>query len=233
MQLPFMARSGPMLLVFAVEILLLHVLLVWLPWFRLSRAGWTKARYVSLAFAVLSILAAVANARQLIAKNFSYPVESRMESSYRFAREELDDYTIQNGPICRTFHHGPYSPPPMEFNQMQREYDQACQWFKQLANALPKELPADGAEVSWSELPSQPPLTDDIVLRTVNEFRQSIAKYNQDAEQYRELQDASHPSSLGSVLVALLPVFLSLALALEITRVTGELRILRLTKTDE
>lgn len=222
MQLPFIASTGVMILVLLGEIVLLHVLFVWLPWLRLSEEGWTKARYATLTLAVLGVLGAVSNVRRVVANNLYDFTEPHLQSSFQYVRDEVVSYS-SSGIVCRKFVRSSFSPPAEEFNRIQLEFDRACAWFKELTILIPEKIPDDNAELT---LPAEPVgITSADVLGTIRIFRNSVAGYNQLALQRRELRRAAKSSGLDDFLLCLLPLSLSFVLALEFTRVTGELKI--------
>jgi hypothetical protein len=45
---------------------------------------------------------------------------------------------------------------PEEFDRSKHDYDVACQWFKQIASAVPKDLLPDNVDISLNSLPSHP-----------------------------------------------------------------------------
>ncbi len=223
MNLPLIVSTPWIIVTFVVEIAFLHLVLVVLPWFRLTARQWKKVQYITLALGSLAVLGAVSSARQLAAKNMYDFTAPRVENDYRLVRQFADDYATM-GMVCRTFVRGPYSPPAEAFNRAQHEFDQACEWFKQLAAALPKEPPTDDGEISWSTLPAPPNFAEDILVENVRQFRNTLATYDDSAKRHRELAVAAQQSDLEKMLVLFGPLFLSFALALQITKVTGELR---------
>lgn len=146
--------------------------------------------------------------------------QSILASAYGdFGRE----VRFMTGPaVCRTFARGPLSPP--DFDAGQREYDKACDFARQLLNRLPSTPPAN---LSALRLDERPHITDDVL-------RDSFAGLDREAESYLRAKEAldqtvsaSDRTSLDETLAVFSPLLLAVALALRITKVTGEIRLQR------
>ncbi len=141
------AKPGFILLLFLGELLILHVLFIAIPFLRLKKTGWAVMQYLVIALALLGLLSAVSNARQLVAQGMLSISGSHLGFEFRDLRQRVDLYSSP-GIVCRTFVRSEYSPPPEVFDRTQREYDELCQWFKSVAGALPHELPPGDLEIS-------------------------------------------------------------------------------------
>jgi hypothetical protein len=146
-----------------------------------------------------------------------------VESEFASLKHSADFYAT-SGAVCRTFNRGPFSPPVEEFNKTQQEFNEVCEWFKRVASTLPKEAPSDNSEIDWGGLPSPPPVTSGDLVDFIRQFRQSLDTYNAKARARRELGLATERSELEKAVLYFSPVLLSFALALQATKVTGELR---------
>jgi len=224
MSLPPIVSTGWILIFFAVAIALLHLFLVVLPWFRLTSRQWKQAGYGVVALASLGLFGAVSSARQRAATNMYNFYGPAVENDFASVRHSADFYALPVGTVCRTFVRSEYSPPPREFDKAQHDYDQACQWFRQLVAALPKEMPAENGEISWSSLPTPPAVPEADLNEDIQQFRKMLDIYNDEAKGRRKLGIDAGPSDLEQFLLFTTPLFLSFALALQATKVTGELR---------
>jgi hypothetical protein len=223
LSLPFIVRTDVIVGVFLSEIVLMHIVLVFLPWFRLNARQWKKVQYITLALASLGILGAVSSARQVVAHNLVNLTALQSEVDFHLVRIFVNDHT--NGPaICRTFVRSEYSPSAEEFAKTQSEFDQACQWFKQLSAALPQDSPTSDAQIDWNSLPAPPSFTEPQLTGDVREFKHLLNDYNKKTNVRRELQAAAHQSDPEEFLLAVTPLIISFALALQITKVTGDLK---------
>ena len=220
-ELPMIAKPAFILLLFLGELLILHVLLIAIPPLRLKKTGWAVVQYLVIALALLGLLSAVSNARQLVAQGMLSISGPHLGFEFRDLRQRVDLYS-SSGIVCRTFVRSEYSPPPEVFNRTQREYDDLCQWFKSVAAAIPRELPAGAVDISWDSLPPEPQISDEQLKGTVRLFKQTLDGYNDAAKADRDLQVKSQRTDGDSFFIFLLPLSLSLALALQATKLTAE-----------
>lgn len=221
LELPVVAKAGVIFLIFLAEIVALHILLIAIPPLRLKKTGWAVAQYVVIALALLGLMSAVSNARQLVAQGLLTISGPHLQFEFRDLRSRADDYSSP-GIVCRTFVRGEFSPPPEEFNRAQREFDDVCQWFKKISMTIPKELPESDADIDWQSLSPPPQVSDVQLIDTIHRFRQTLDGYNSAAESHRDLQAAAHRSEVDSFFIFLLPLSLSLALALQATKITAD-----------
>src|SRR5712691_11505925 len=105
---------------FLLALAVFHLLLVW--WMPLDKIAWKKVDYFWLSLALLGVICGVWSARQEIASGVVSTARSRLE----FAASQVEDrLAFGRGPaICRTFVRSEYSPPPEEFDRIQREFNE-------------------------------------------------------------------------------------------------------------
>jgi len=221
LELPIVAKAGVIFLIFLAEVVVLHIFLIAIPPLRLKKTGWAVIQYVVIALALLGLMTAISNARQLVAQGLLGISRPHLQFEFRDLRGRVDDYSSP-GIVCRTFVRGEFSPPPEEFNRAQREFDDVCQWFKKISTAIPKELPAGDADIDWQSLSAPPQVSDAQLIDTIHRFRQTLDGYNTAAKSHRDLQAAAQRSGADSFFIFLLPLSLSLALALQATKVTAD-----------
>jgi hypothetical protein len=221
MDLPFLVKPFNIFLLFLAEVAVLHIIFIAIPSFRLTKTGLAVVQYIVLLLALLGLVSAISNARQQVAQNLFNFSKPNIEFEFRSLRSRIDDYSAP-GLVCMTFVRSPASPPPEEFNRNQHDYDEACQWFKQIASAVPKDLPADNADISLNSLSAQPRFSGHEVDGFVERFKQSLDEYNRAAQNRRFLEQASRRSVTEELSVILLPLSVSLALALQFTKVTAD-----------
>jgi hypothetical protein len=102
----------------------------------------------------------------------------------------------------------------MDFNKM-------CQWFKEVAAAIPRSMPQGSQDIVLESLPPMPQFSDqDLLLNTVHMFKDTLAWYNEAARTHRNLLEESQRTGLDALLIYFSSVLLSLALAIQTTKIT-------------
>jgi hypothetical protein len=142
MDLPFIVKPFNIFLLFLAEVAVLHIIFIAIPPFRLRKTGLAVVQYIVLLLALLGLVSAISNARQQVAQNLFNFSKPNVEFEFRSLRSRIDDYSAP-GLTCMTFVRSPASPPAAEFDRTQHDYDEACQWFKQIASSVPRDLPPD------------------------------------------------------------------------------------------
>jgi|HubBroStandDraft_4_1064222.scaffolds.fasta_scaffold14905_2 hypothetical protein len=221
MDLPFIVKPFNIFLLFLAEVAVLHIIFIAIPPFRLRKTSLAVVQYIVLLLAVLGLVSAISNARQQVAQNLFNFSKPNVEFEFRSLRSRIDDYSAP-GLACMTFVRSPASPPAAEFDRTQHDYDEACQWFKQIASSVPRDLPPDNADISLNSLPPQPHFSGHEADGFVQRFKESLDEYNRAAEHRRFLEQASRRSDAEEFFVILLPLSVSLALALQFTKVTAD-----------
>jgi hypothetical protein len=220
--LPFVTKPAAMLGIFVVEVLVLHLFLVRRePSSRLSKKSWAIVQYVIIALGFSGLLGAVSTARKLIAQDFVKYTNDTPSQFFAHARSMIDQGSTE-GSICRTFVRSDSSPPPEQFDRAQHEIDAVCSWYKQLAKSFPTTAPSDSGQIPWSTLPPPPSVTQPQLVEEVGRVRQQLENYNYVAQRHARFEEAARTTTADSIVAALAPILISFALALQVTKVTGE-----------
>ena len=140
--------------VFAFLLILFDLTLV--RWLRLSSSSWKIVDYIWLGFRTLGLFGAAAQVRTLAATNQISMFQERAAVGLSTLRGLATLLESRPGPVCRTFTRSQYSAPQEEMERVQREYNQACEWFEHLGSAIPRELPIPPKLISTASLPSRP-----------------------------------------------------------------------------
>src|SRR5262249_35604179 len=128
----FIPAGAQLSLVLGVFVFLLVAFdLIFVRWLKLGKIAWKLVDYVWLGFAALGLIGSVAQVRTLAASAERGLYEDRAAFAFNIAKSLADADAARPGAICRTFVRSEYSPPPDEFERIQREYDVACQWITQ------------------------------------------------------------------------------------------------------
>jgi len=151
--------------------------------------------------------------------------QDRAASAFSRVRSLVQLSSSSPGAVCRTFVRSEFSPPGGAFDAVQRDYDGACEWFKAIAKALPSELPAPLKPINPSSLPSRPEASAAGLADMIGGFFTQLGYYNKQAETLDDLLRKTRRTGVEDSLIYLGPFLLALALALRISKVTGEIRL--------
>ena len=210
-----------MLAVFLVALGVFHAVLI-RAW-PLGRIGWKCVDYVWLLFGMIGVLSGVQAVRQELA-------EGLLPEAEEFVRFEaasiLDRIGAGASPaICRTLEPSEPAPRDEDIQRRQREFDEVCAWFRaakeRVAGGLPAERPLTLARLGGDPVP---PGTE---FSIVEGLEDAVARYNRAQDTLERLTQQADQSETEATLAAVGPLLLAIALALRITKVTGELRLER------
>ncbi len=134
------------------------------------------------------------------------------------------DYIAQdagNSYFCMKFNRTEFSPPNLE--DIQRQYDAACKWRKEIARIL-KSIDKDKTPaIAFEDLPP-PTFNSGPLNETVDWLRERLKDYGDQLSTLEETKIAAEISPLESTLKYFSPFLLCAALAIRVTKVTGEIR---------
>ena len=221
--LPASANLYVVLSVFIFFLVIFHLILV--RWIKLSSKAWKKVDYVWLGFAALGLFAAVEQVRVLYATNQIDMFQDRATSSLNFTKDIVRQLASTPGAVCRTFVRSEVSPPQQEFERLQQEYNQVCDWLQGLEQKLPSEVSTPPISINPDVFSPLPNLSDSVLKQTIDIFFKQIDNYNQAAEELRQVYIATQRTTRDLILVFFGPFLLAFAIALRITKVTGEINL--------
>lgn len=219
--LPFWSSTPWLVGVFFGALILLHLLLVrWVP---LSVRRWKQVDYVWLAIAAIGLFGALETPRAIASRGRESLAQFRLD----FAVQQLYDSAQFGTSIatCRTF-----SPSSLmaeaDRHSLQAEFDGVCNWFKlaleQVANRR-HELTSANEPVEL-DLPKRPETDEEQLVFEFASFDRALQDVHQYKTVVKEMRQAQQETDFETTLKILGPFFVAFALALRITKVTGELR---------
>jgi hypothetical protein len=227
-RVPQILNGTRLLLLFIVATFFFHCVFIYVgPLARigfrpLGKRGWKLVDYIWLGAASLALIGTIAQARMNYAKELHSSLETLVapwpDSAQIYVNPEYYD-----GIICRTFVRSPLSPPPEEFNKTVAEYDLACSWMHLVTDHLQKIGRWD--RIDTSQLPAAPRSSEQTILRFEAEISDAFRRHNTLVDKRKALEAAQSRSDLEELIAVLSPICAMLALALRITKVTGELRL--------
>jgi hypothetical protein len=194
---------------------LFHVLLVW--WIKLSNKAWKHVDYIWLGAAALGLLSLAADVRVSTANNWVKLEFSRAVSFFDVTRGQLalpmSSYACLYGD----------DPTANRTDDVANEFIKACQWSKAVAAHLESFDTESVPEVPRDGFPTVN-LSNSALLEMPKWLDQRLAQYKEDRERYLKAYNLTKKNSWESTLSYFAPFILCFALALRITKVTGELK---------
>jgi hypothetical protein len=222
-QFPLGANLPAVFLAFAIFLVAFDIILV--RWLKLSKVTWKKVDYVWLGFASLGIFSAVSQVRVMTANAQADMFREGAVLAFSSLRYLADSNASDPGAICRTFVRSEYSPPPGEFDSTQREYNQACEWAKHVARTIPAKVPTPAKPISQGLLPARPSASAGDLKEMIDGLYFQFDVYNKHSEALSDLSEETKRTGTEDILIYFGPLLLVIALALRITKVTGEIRL--------
>lgn len=208
-----------LVLTFVGCLVLFHFLLV--RWLKLGKVAWKRTEYIWLGFAALGLLGAAAEARRFVAQNQLDTATIAANAAYEQLRRHVE---FGMGPyFCRRFTRSEYS--PRNLDEIQKEFDLACRWYtylngQLLPTAMPNFPPFDFDKPNYLATVSDSSLT-----RYFSEFDSLGKHYRDAANKVSILKKQAERSHAEGGLIVIAPFLLAVALALRITKTTGEIRL--------
>lgn len=208
---PWTARLGVMIPVFVVLLVVFDLLFV--RWLKFGKQAWKRIDYFWLGFATLGLIGAVTQARIYAAKEQLSFYQTRVEVSLQTLRSVVAGYADPQGFACQPT----FSPAP--------EYRSVCEWDRTLDRWLESRPVPFQQPIEEKDIGTRPALTAPDPTDIVNEIFNQISVYNQDAQVVVDLQKKAQQTEDEERFGLAYPFWLVVALALRITKVTGELKL--------
>lgn len=217
-QLPFPITASPKWIygIFFGFLIIFHVL--FLKVWPLDKKRWQIVDYLWLGLAVLGLFAGTAQVRKIVAQNQISLENTYMVSTYERLKDQISFLT--SSAVCRKFNRTEYS--PKNFDAIQIEYDNVCSFGGQLNSRTPADPPED---LKVLKLDEHPTVTDGLLTDMLSSVKEKAKIYIEARRVYDQTVDAQNSTYLEIVLTFSAPLLLAIALALRITKVTGELRM--------
>jgi len=192
---------------------LFHATFIWFPAQKKSPTFWKVIDYIWLGLAALGIITACQNVRVVLAETHLQNTQTQAEFAYKNFRYLVGD---EEAPpyICREFKRSPFS--PENFDEIVKEYDQFCVWNKLWIASLPERVAPDYPEINIPPSYQDPP-----DKRYMEHIHEALGKYQELRNRIELYETASQSSDFEQLLFFFWPFLLCIALALRITKVTG------------
>jgi len=174
--------------------------------------------------ALIGLSGAISTNRTIVANNYlSNLGQLRIEGALNFM--QMCAQFGSSGAVCRVFVPSSVLPPPEEMQKLQQEFDEQCAWFKKVVDGLQKLDPNNPVPININNLACERPTGGENWV--YKSFEESVASYNQALDRVTLLEEEMQLSIFEQLLQILSPSILVIALALRITKVTGEVALER------
>jgi hypothetical protein len=196
---------------------LFHILFVWQ--FPFTRHDWKRVDYIWLAFAGVGLVGATSETRRLQAGWTQESVRFQAGVKLALLREEVQSDTSY---FCRE----QWKPAPGDsiIDPVRRDFPRTCTWFRALGAALPDSLGVDLPEELGKGVPAPPPVQAVTAVQDIHDATTLLEGYKQDQHGYQQSAKDREDGPLEIAFKLAGGFLLVFALALRITKVTGELR---------
>lgn len=206
---------------FAVFLAVFHGWLVYLK--PIGQVGWKRVDYIWLGVAAIGLVGQSAQVRQHWYSSTNEMYQYRVDGALSTLKMRAD-FSIGNA-ICGTSVKTEYS--PKNFDEIQSEYKFACSEFNRLTKDIRSlQGPRD---VGFLELldvsPVRSKLTHPILIETLESLETAHRDFIDTLKEKSNVKYKTQATTNEFVLIAFSPFLLIFALALRITKVTGEIRL--------
>ncbi len=206
-------------LFFLFVLSLLHIVLIFLM--KVDDVGWKKIDYIWLSATGLGLLAASAQADTFLSRVYlENSITPSTKQQYQMLRFGITEVASKGVFACRTFTRSVASPD--DFDKTVEEYRKLCEQVKVLNNTLPSKVSSPFPslqELGYKQLEGD----RNYVAWELEQLESYAQNYHDAQSRWSEFYDSSQKSGWETFFTILGPLLLSLALALRITKVSGEL----------
>ena len=175
-------------------------------------------------------MAAVYHNKQEVAATYDALARDRTDYSWSQVRSWAETYSRDESYLCRKGVRSAYSPPPEVFDAIDRDYISTCKWFRSIKSQLPEHSHQVQPTFSVESLPALPVLSvhsGSGPSEAIGNFRRAVEDFSRHHVVGSSLQQEANPPEVLKVLQFVGPFVVAIALAIRITKVTGEVRIKR------
>jgi hypothetical protein len=200
---------------------LFHAWLVF--WKPIGELGWKYVDYFWLLFALVGVVGQAAQIRQQWYSS-AHEISNFRVASTLMSLKRTANLSIGSA-VCRTFTRSEASPKDLE--RVQAEYNLACSEFSRLT----KEIIAnsDSRDVAYLDMmdvsQTRAKLSDPTLVKILQSLESDHRAFVTALKERAEARHRAGRTSTEAVLVIFSPFLFLLALALRITKVTGEIRL--------
>lgn len=219
-----------LLLLFLFFLLAMHVTLVWTT--RLSDRTWKKIDYVWLSAAVLGLVASSGEAGRFLSQSYLENLEApKTAASYRYLRSQIERGAGSDGFLCMGRARSAMSPP--DFDRIVEAQQDLCSWSKDTLTKMHSTVEPPFAALEETGYVPIPVTHKRYEPWYIAEVQKLAEDYRTNRNSYNERAIAAQMSLFDQLLTVLGPIVIAFALALRLTKVSGELANEKLKRAGE
>lgn len=218
-ELPFFVEIQWVFAVFFIFLILFHWILVFR--LKLGKIAWKKVDYIWLGVGAIGLMASTSTPRGIIIDNLIHRAEMQISGELQLLHSVETSNT--NSSVCIKFVHSPNSPAEPYFSETQRQYDATCNWLRRAKAIIPKQLDRFSESIEHISLPSAPKVSEQYLNQLMKNIRNNIDNITTLQAKIYELKSSKEKNPLEEIFQFLGPILISIATALRITKVTGEI----------
>jgi hypothetical protein len=224
--LPVTAHPFYVGLVFSVAAVVFHILFV--RTLKLDKIAWKRVDYIWLGVGTLGLFGAATEVRRMVATSVLETRNADQRNRYSELRDRVRSMT---GSYCRAAAGFPlvlddWFGVEHHSEDERRQYKAVCEFGKDLLKALPSEAPTTLSDEPFRGFRGLPfGLTDGTLRATIDGVNESLLAYRSAERAVARVTVARERTPAEIAVTVPAPFLLALALALRITKVSGEIRL--------
>jgi hypothetical protein len=222
---PLYAEPWFILVFFCVSLVIVHFGLLWA--LRDDVLKWHKLDYIWLPMALFGLLGQTQSNKVEVGKNISVFWLNQENAELRELNRLVNSYSNENSYPCVKGVWSEYSPPRHIFESIDRDDQRICDWYKSLRPIVPTTKTGLDDFLS-RKLPEPPKLSGHSGSGpedAVNNFQDTLASLKDVRVWIAKNEEEMKSSHFLQVLRMFSPLLICFALAIRITKVTGEARL--------
>ncbi|WP_105170494.1 hypothetical protein [Pseudoalteromonas sp. T1lg24] len=208
-----------LLLVFIVFLGLFHYFLVFKK--NLSKKQWKQVDYIWFCMSFIGLISLASDVRISQVSQDKLIQESHMETFWNVADRLSKD--AESTYECNVFKMFDNDSDKKDYALNKDRFSSACEWRKETELFFSDLNQESYPEVKIDDLPI-PKLDSSELLGDYEWLQREIPIYNLHRESWLEIKSNSFKNTFEQILYLLSPFFIAIALALRLTKVTGEVR---------
>lgn len=222
-RLPWLLDSSLRLVLFLIAVTFLsHLVLIYgarrFPWLRLEKRGWRRMGYFLQGVVILTVVAVGAQVRIWLAGNYLELETNRTLTAFELLRTQA---TARYTYICTTLTKTESSPP--DFEEIQRQYGEACEWYRNVAEQLPSQVAPEFPIIDLSRIRLSGTINRPELVEPIDQVKKSANWYNKQRNLREGFLKKTKRTPGEEIVFFLSPFLFAVQLAVRITKVTANI----------
>ena len=206
-------------LIFIASLVVFHYFLVCRN--NLSKKHWKQVDYIWFSLSIIGLISLASDVRINQFSQVKLFQESEMKSFWQVAGGLFKG--AESSYECKVFESFNNSPHKKDYAQNKDTYLSACEWRKKTAIFFSNFKQGDFPEIKINELPIAN-FSDSALLGDYEWLLREIPKYDSQRKLWLETKKKSSKNTFEEILSWISPLLIAIALALRISKVTGEVK---------